>query len=161
MAFTPFTETDRPTMANFNSKFLEILSEDIKMETGSYTGTGTSGESNPTQITFQNRPDFLLIYPVTDNGETTHYIGAGAHTMPSILIPYYSLFYYKNTLGREHVGFQTYTYTGNTATVYCNFSDDGKTFQFYAPVSGPESADSQFNLSGIIYEYIAFRFNKE
>ena len=50
MAFTPFVETDRPSMANFNQKFLDAIQqatddavgEAPKIATGSYVGTEAS-----------------------------------------------------------------------------------------------------------------------
>lgn len=73
MAFTPFTESDQPTMANFNEKFQQAiaeakaealtaaLAEDVHIATGSYTGTGTYGETNPTILTFDFPPKQVII----------------------------------------------------------------------------------------------------
>lgn len=67
MAFTPFTESDQPTMANFNEKFQEAiqaaLDEDLKIEVGTYTGTGTGGASNPNHLTLSLNCKLLLITP--------------------------------------------------------------------------------------------------
>lgn len=69
MAFTPFTKEEQPTMANFNVKFLDAIQEaktqaldaGIKIATGSYTGTGTYGASNPNSLTFDFEPKLLFV----------------------------------------------------------------------------------------------------
>lgn len=65
MAFTPFIETDQPTMAAFNEKFQGAIEESLlrgaKVISGSYTGTGTYGESNPTTIQFEKKPGILIV----------------------------------------------------------------------------------------------------
>lgn len=73
MAFTPFTEQDMPTMENFNSKFQSAIDDavqkavasGVKIQTGSYTGTGTYGQSNPCSLTFDFEPKvvFLQTHP--------------------------------------------------------------------------------------------------
>lgn len=54
MAFVPFTKDDQPTMAAFNEKFQqaidEAVSRGVKIEVGSYVGTGTYGKSNPNSL---------------------------------------------------------------------------------------------------------------
>lgn len=66
MAFTPFVETDQPTMANFNEKFQECIQEAIEggteIFTGSYEGTGTYGENNPNTLTFPFKPKIWWIF---------------------------------------------------------------------------------------------------
>lgn len=85
MAFTPFVETDQPTMANFNEKFLEILSEDIKVEAGSYVGTGTYGESNPNSLTFDFTPKAVFIFgtkaPNNTGASMMYFWGADSFTL--------------------------------------------------------------------------------
>ena len=70
MAFTPFVETDQPTMAEFNEKFQECiqsaLDAGVQIETGSYVGTGTYGASNPNTLTFEFSPKFIVIQPKDD-----------------------------------------------------------------------------------------------
>lgn len=75
MAFTPFTESDQPTMNNFNEKFQQCISEsvaqalgvDVKMEAGSYVGTGAYGAGSPNSLTFGITPKLLIIVPQNDN----------------------------------------------------------------------------------------------
>lgn len=69
MAFTPFIESDQPTMAAFNEKFSAAISAaidgaldvGIKVEVGSYVGTGTYGSSNPTSLTFDFVPKLIIL----------------------------------------------------------------------------------------------------
>ncbi len=65
MAFTPFTESDQPTMAAFNEKFQGIIEELVgqlaKIETGSYVGTGTYGAENPNTLTFSFVPKCVFV----------------------------------------------------------------------------------------------------
>ena len=65
MAFTPFVETDRPTMANFNEKFQECIQAaidgGIQIESGRYMGTGKYGANNPNILTFNFVPYFVAV----------------------------------------------------------------------------------------------------
>ena len=44
-----------------------------KVQTGSYVGTGTYGISNPTSLTFNFVPEFLMITPVNPKSGDVHY----------------------------------------------------------------------------------------
>lgn len=67
MAFVPFVETDQPTMAAFNEKFLQsieeaaedALSKSLQIETGSYVGTGNSLDKR--NFTFNGVPKLFLL----------------------------------------------------------------------------------------------------
>ena len=69
MAFTPFVETDAPTMAAFNQKFAQAIEEaesgalarGTKFAKGSYKGTNKSGASNPNTLTFDFAPQVVII----------------------------------------------------------------------------------------------------
>lgn len=41
--------------------YLGVLGDKTRIETGSYVGTGTYGESNPNSLTFQFQPKFVVI----------------------------------------------------------------------------------------------------
>ena len=75
----PFQSTDEFTMAGFNGKLSAInsgvdneitsaLSGFARIETGSYTGTGKYGESNPNTLTFGFEPKVIFIY-TSDSSE--------------------------------------------------------------------------------------------
>lgn len=65
MAFTPFIESDPPTMANFNQKFLEAIedavSKGLSVKVGTYKGTGKYGAGNRNTLTFSFRPVLVFI----------------------------------------------------------------------------------------------------
>ena len=66
MAFTPFVETDQPTMAGFNEKFLSCINDAVSraphIVSGSYIGTGQVGSSHPNTLIFSEfRPDIVII----------------------------------------------------------------------------------------------------
>lgn len=70
-----FESTDLVTMANVNEKInatnvaLQALSQTVasgvKIATGSYTGTGTYGASNPNTLTFDFEPKLVMIRDTT------------------------------------------------------------------------------------------------
>lgn len=68
MAFTPFVETDQPTMASFNEKFQQAIqdatAQGLKIEVVTYIGTGTYGQDNPTSISFSFVPKMVIIIGV-------------------------------------------------------------------------------------------------
>lgn len=82
MAFIPFTEEDRPTMAAFNEKFQQAIQEAVTLAPnvaiGSYVGTGKYGSSNPNTLNFSFKPKILCISSssaavcVALNGETSN-----------------------------------------------------------------------------------------
>ncbi len=68
MAFTPFTESDQPTMANFNEKFQQAIAEakgqaiaGRYFASGSYVGTGGTNADNPTRLNFPFKPKVLFV----------------------------------------------------------------------------------------------------
>lgn len=64
MAYTPFTKDDQPTMQAFNDAFegavKDSLARGVKIEVGSYVGTGTYGSSNKNSITFGFVPKVVI-----------------------------------------------------------------------------------------------------
>ncbi len=78
MAFTPFVDSDLPSMANFNAKFLEAISDAVgqsaKIQTGSYTGTGTYGSANQCILTFEFVPDIFFICGTVKRSSFTNYV---------------------------------------------------------------------------------------
>ena len=70
MAFVPFTKEDQPTMAAFNEKFQQAIDQAIvggvKIEVGSYVGTGTKGSANPNSLTFGFEPKGLILSTLTN-----------------------------------------------------------------------------------------------
>lgn len=102
----------------------KILGSFTYVETGSYVGTGTSGESNPTQITFSKQPIFVMI-----------------SGLPM-----------QNTAGPFIAGVTGVGFTIKGTAAYRTNVTWGKTFSFYSTNSG-ETADYQMNTSGQTYNY--------
>lgn len=55
------------TPATVNEAFSKLAVKPVKVTTGSYTGTGTYGESNPKSLSFSNSLYLLFISPATSN----------------------------------------------------------------------------------------------
>lgn len=78
MAFVPFTKDEQPTMAAFNEKFeqaigqaiQQALADGVKIEAGSYVGTGTYGGSNPCSISVPSGAKLVLIFAQGNNTST-------------------------------------------------------------------------------------------
>lgn len=139
MAFTPFTEQDMPTMANFNSKFQSAIDDavqkavasGVKIQTGSYTGTGTYGQSNPCSLTFDFVPKLLFFF------------GTSKSSMVSYGDTGYPLVILWNVT-------ETFGYSLQFTDKYSNISYSGKTISWYS--MGDEG---QFNHKGGIFRYVA------
>ena len=98
----------------------------VKIETGSYVGTGTRGSSNPNSLTFGFVPKFLIIYP-NSSGSTT--IGL----------------YLRNN------GYMS-GYIGNMNTEYNNkVSWSDRTMTWYAS----KNSEAQLNNPNQVYNYVA------
>lgn len=130
MAFTPFVDTDLPSMANFNQKFLDAiqqatddaLGEAPKIATGSYVGTGKYGSRNPNSLTFGFEPKIIIIG--NDRGGVyINFYFWGAVRMNGA-----------NNYAKENI-----------------VSTSNYTISWYHP----SDVDGQLNASGITYNYIA------
>lgn len=109
------------------------------VQTGSYTGTGTSGASNPNTLTFNFKPRFVII----NNGN-----------------PRYSDWYGNSQALYLYPRGGTYTIsTGvdDSYTLYIHVADKTLSW-YYASTSGTASSKAQFqkNSSGGTYYYICF-----
>lgn len=155
MAFTPFTEQDRPTMENFNEKFVSLFGAGVQISEISYTGTGTYGASNPTSITFDFAPDVVIAMGCERDGSYIQKFSTtyqGGHDCNFIT---YTKFIQSNAYTGSVVAF----YDGNDgSTLYNNCfgkkSEDGKTLSWYS-LNG---AYSQLNYSGDIWHFIGIKF---
>lgn len=99
-----------------------------KIETGSYVGTGTYGQSNPNTLTFGFVPRLVMVSP-TASGFTD------------------------NTLSKPFLWFEGITSVLDKAFGYNNnVTREGNTISWYTGASYPLN---QFNISGTIYYYIA------
>ena len=136
-----------PTVSDgYTYTALGQLGNKVRIATGSYTGTGTYGKSNPNSLTFEFPVKVLFItayfqepYDIAEVGSYTG--GSDAYTTGSIVETWPTTF----TSG---VGF------GQSSYKYGRKSADGKTFEWYT-FGGGDYAYYQANESGKIYRYIA------
>lgn len=130
MAFVPFTKDEQPTMQAFNEKFEQAIGQAIaagvKIEVGSYVGTGTYGESNKLNVTCDFAIKILIITSFA-SGNTPVIWQTGEPGAN-----------YKPANG----------YTNNK--VNFSQSNTGKTVYWYG-----DSQHTQLNISDITYHYFA------
>ena len=116
----------------------ELLAAGVKIQTGTYEGTGTYGQSNPNSLTFGFEPKLLIVHMVLG---TTSGVARGPliFMWPSV---YSSLCLYSEFNG-----------TGSSVTMYpirASFSDN--TVTWYSE----KDADVQGNTSGLPISYTVF-----
>ena len=120
-----YTETSyalqTPTGENVTDEVAQALGS-VKVETGSYTGTNTYGQSNPTKISFSGQPFLVLLYGNNSNV-------ASASGYPQILM--------RNGIQSEG------TTSLGKAKVYITWGDN--IVQWYSP----NNAVDQFNGYGV------------
>lgn len=112
------------------ASLLPLLSSSAKIESGSYTGTGTSGSENPNSLTFSIAPAILFI--ITANNVNTPYQCFFINPCVSA----WTLISSSGSYNRLRV-----TWNNNIVTWYTNVT------------SSP--ANVQLNTSGTTYYYIA------
>lgn len=114
-----------------------------KIDTGSYTGTGTYGASNPNSLTFAFEPKLVFMFkdkfPVYGSVSSTTSYPVYGTTIGMTTTYSRSLF---NIYGRR---------SGDDYYLYAKKSSDGKTLSWYHEAR----ADDQMNDSGVTYRYIA------
>lgn len=123
---------DSGTSGGYEYEYLGIPFDNAvtapKIETGSYIGTGTYGQSNPNTLTFGFVPRLVMVSP-TASGFTD------------------------NTLSKPFLWFEGITSVLDKAFGYNNnVTREGNTISWYTGASYPLN---QFNISGTIYYYIA------
>lgn len=100
----------------------------VKMETGSYTGTGQYGSANPNTLTFSFAPKLVIIQPA----------GGSA----------YGPMFARDSATATAVNYHE---TSQAATI--TWSNDGKTLSWYTQSN---MVDFQLNKNNSVYIYIAF-----
>mgnify|MGYP004649578991 CR=1 FL=1 len=107
----------------------------VKIETGTYTGTGTSGENSPNTLTFSFVPVVVIF---TEKGNPTYGLTINANYWSNVSsILWSSEVNYINKMGQY-------------SSSYIKFSQNGNTLQWYGG-----DAKAQMNYSGTTYSYIA------
>lgn len=112
-------------------EYLGVLGEGVKVQTGSYIGTGTYGPSNPSSLTFEFSPKILLL--------------SGGGSRPDLFIA--------DFFGRTNI-----VLTGQLNLEQKSITAKGKTISWWNNESytGTSADAVQMNSNGILYEYIAF-----
>lgn len=105
------------------------IKDGVKIATGSYTGTGTYGSSNPNSLTFDFEPKVLFIAPITNQSGPLNFQSVFWKGMTSF--PTY--------IGSADTGMSVVVSWGTTVSWYTNGS----------------YANRQLNDSGTSYAYIA------
>ena len=153
---TPFVGTDNFNMETFNNMISQInsgvnseisdvlaqLGTKAKIQTGSYVGTGTYGESNPNTLTFDFVPKIVVIFGYSDYSGFMS-LAVINTDMPNInsAQPRYAYFYGGNTDGQDSglmpkdrtaksLNGKTLSWYGPTIYFQCNVS--GNTYYYYA-----------------------------
>jgi hypothetical protein len=123
----------------------------VKIETGSYTGTGTSGSSNPTMLTFSNAPSAVMIFKtgmyatnVGKGGIYTFLTGADNSATDFAVLGIDM-----NSIETSYQSGSLSYDTSNTSGTKIKKSEDGKTLYMYHP----NYAASQMNAT-MVYYYI-------
>jgi hypothetical protein len=125
------------------SGLAELLGQAVKMEMGSYVGTGTYGVSNPNSLTFEFPPKFVWIYGYVDTEGAGRLLAPTASYHTWMHPPLLSTSYSKNAFFGD---------ISKTLNYYGKRSEDGKTIYWYLEAS----AIAQFNSGNRVYLYLAF-----
>lgn len=115
----------------------------VRIETGSYTGTGTYGSSNPNILTFDFEPKLLIVIGYFDDSGNYTAISSLTNNAPRNMIS-------SDILSTAYVygaGLGLY----DSGVPYGKKSSDGRTIYWYHGVS----AKGQLNISGYTYIHIA------
>lgn len=114
-------------------EYLGVLGDKTRTEIFSYVGTGTHGKDNPTKLTFNFDPIFVVVLGSTDNYGN-----------------YYSILPMVNTFKYANAKF----YDGNNNYVKITWSEN--TVSFFQSGNKADSAQKQMNYLGAKYTAIAF-----
>lgn len=137
MAFTPFTKDERPTMAAFNEKFQALLGEGLRMETGTYVGTGSYGINNSIRLTFQFTPKLVIVHQVwSQDGDVASALLVNGITRSIAYSGYY--------------GLGTTKTTGSCNSLLVTWGD-GEVSWF----TNHTNSQSQLNILNQTYRYVA------
>lgn len=144
MNVSQFQPSDNFNMAEFNDKITQInsgvnsevsalktlINEGAKIETGTYTGTGTYGASNPNSLTFGFAPKFVFVARQNDMGSYPVLIACSGMTSVGVFR------------------------TASSATYrHCQIQWNGNMISWWG--FGDADAGDQMNYSGVIYNYFA------
>lgn len=113
------------------------IKDGVKLETGSYTGTGTYGSSNPNSLTFGFVPKLVIVYPQSLNG-------ADKISTQSFWVIFTQFTILRSTSNSNMIG----------ASCDAPLSW-GNTLTWWTRSSGSDAANNQGNMLNQVYQYIA------
>ena len=114
----------------------------VKIETGSYVGTGTSRSSNPNTLTFSFKPHVVFIAGMSNSNPGT---GGDNNVEVGLFFP--------DILQEAYKASSYFLIGSSVSQYYCaKFEDATNTLSWYHDVTG---ASSQLNYSGKTYFYVA------
>lgn len=155
MNVSQFVSSDNFNMAEFNDMISQInsgvnsevaalttlINSGAKIQTGSYTGTGTYGESNPCSLTFDFVPKFMVMLAWVDASSNPIWKNISGDDS-SAIIARDSL----TSAYQQGIGFSVKRYSGNS---YGRLN--GSAFEWYSNYS----AVAQCNATDCTYCYAA------
>jgi len=124
---------------NHNADLIDAaLSGCARVECGTYKGTGTYGEANPSTLTFGIQPKIVFVFNASQYGAMANTAYTGSAMGDSNLVFYYGGYRIRTYCTSKGEGTMYYTLSGNTLTWYSTQKDS-----------------VQLNGSGATYGYIA------
>lgn len=114
-----------------------------KIQTGSYTGTGTVGAANPMSLTFKFAPKIVMfVAKIGSSGSVTTYRNN------------YSMAY-MDSVTTAYTNTPIFGDVSSGANNYVKKSADGKTISWYYSGSGSANGSQQFNQKDYTYHWVA------
>lgn len=109
----------------------DVEAEGVKIEVGSYVGTGTSGSGNKTKLTFSGKPMIVFVY--TDGGPTPSKTNGWSKSF---------IWVYGQTTAQINIS--------SSQSTSATFANSGNELSWYG-----NNATIQVNESGTTYKYLA------
>ena len=127
----------------------DLANSKVQMQTGSYIGSGTSGASNPTILTFGFAPTILMLF--NDDGKPA--LGTYGNWTTPAYVPAIGNPTLLTTEYQEPALFVSQYFNNYYSYISAKKSADGKTVYWY----NTDDAGVQFNYRGTTYYYIALK----
>ena len=133
--------------------------------TTSYVGTGTSGQNNPTSLTFDFIPSFIWIAlgdgTVYENGNSG--IGYSTLTQSSVYVGMPIIFCDNLTTSYKETFMYCSYYFETQKNIYAKKTSDGKTISWYITNSDGsiQASNVQYNYSNTTYHVLAIGYKEE
>lgn len=121
-----------------------------KIATGTYSGTGTYGESNPVSLTFSFEPKVLFISSAAAVTDTKYRSSALLYCTDADSLQ--TNFYYKSQWNKGVYSWEVYAADDNSGMIaLMRVQRSGNTVSFY----NGSNEHAQLNSSGVTWRYVA------